>query len=68
MQREGVSLDLESIEAQVPGISAKTHFFNAPIIGVSGHDIRERVKKGAPYRYLVPHGVSDIIRQLGLYL
>jgi len=68
MQREGISLDLELIETQIPGIKVKTHFFNAPIIGISGYDIRERVKKGESYRYLVPHGVSEIITQLGLYL
>jgi nicotinate-nucleotide adenylyltransferase len=68
MQREGISLDHKLIEAQIPGIMAKTHFFKTPIIGISGHDIRERVKKGISYRYLVPHGVSVIIYQLGLYL
>ncbi|OGO17353.1 MAG: nicotinate (nicotinamide) nucleotide adenylyltransferase [Chloroflexi bacterium RBG_16_48_8] len=68
MQREGVVLDLEAIEREIPGISAKTHFFDVPMIGISGNDIRERVREGAPYRYLVPHGVSEIIHQVGLYL
>jgi len=68
MRRQGVNPDFKSIEEEIPGIVAKTHTFDAPLIGISGKEIRERVKNGAPYRYLVPHGVSEIILQYGLYL
>jgi nicotinate-nucleotide adenylyltransferase len=68
MQREGVALELPEIEKEIPGLSAKTYFFDAPVIGISGKDIRQRVKEGLPYRYLVPHGVSEIIQRFGLYL
>jgi len=34
---------------------------------VSAGEIRKRVKMGAPYRYLVPHGVAEVIQRLDLY-
>jgi nicotinate-nucleotide adenylyltransferase len=68
MHREGVDPEIERIEKEIPGVSDKTHFFNAPLIGISGHDIRQRIKSGAPYRYLVPHGVSEIIQKYELFL
>jgi nicotinate-nucleotide adenylyltransferase len=68
MRREGVDPDFKAIEGKIPGIVAKTQTFDAPLIGISGKEIRERVKKGAPYRYLLPHGVSGIVEQYGLYL
>ncbi len=68
MQREGITLELSDVERMVPGISAKTYLFDAPLIGISGKDIRQRVREGVPYRYLVPHGVAEIIQQYRLYL
>jgi nicotinate-nucleotide adenylyltransferase len=40
---------------------------NVPQIGVSGTDIRRRVKLGRSIRYLVPPGVEEYIRVKGLY-
>jgi nicotinate-nucleotide adenylyltransferase len=68
MRREGVEPDLKEVESEIPGIIAKTQTFDAPLIGISGKEIRERVKTGAPYRYLIPHGVAEIIEEYGLYL
>jgi nicotinate-nucleotide adenylyltransferase len=67
MLREGVQIDFEKLEGEIPGLEAKTRFFNAPMIGVSSFDIRRRVRVGEPYRYLVPTGVADIIEKYHLY-
>ena len=40
---------------------------NVPQIGVSGTDIRRRVKLGRSIRYLVPQKVEEYIRFKGLY-
>lgn len=67
MNRSGVDVDMESLERSLPGISRKVHFFDAPLIGISGKDIRRRVKTGESFRYLVPPDVTDIIIQHSLY-
>lgn len=52
---------------------AKAEFYrlakhlNVPQIGVSGTDIRRRIKLGRSIRYLVPHKVEEYIRLRGLY-
>jgi nicotinate-nucleotide adenylyltransferase len=68
MHREGIVIALDELERHIPDIKSKIHFFDAPRVGISGFEIRERVKAGLPYRYLVPHGVAEIIERLGLYL
>jgi nicotinate-nucleotide adenylyltransferase len=67
MRRPGADPDLTSLEARIPGLVAKLRFFEAPSIGISGHDIRDRVKRGEPYRYLVPPAVARIIDEERLY-
>ena len=67
MLREGVQINFKELEREIPGIEAKTRFFDAPMIGVSSYDIRQKVKTGGPYRYLVPAGVPEIIEKYQLY-
>jgi nicotinate-nucleotide adenylyltransferase len=68
MNRPGVDLDVESLERSIPGLQEKVKFFEAPDVGISGHDIRRRVRQAAAYRYLVPQAVARIIEVEGLYL
>lgn len=67
MNRPGVSVDMESLERSLPGLSRKVHFFNAPLIGISAEDIRRRVKTGESFRYLIPSDVAEIIIRHRLY-
>ncbi len=52
---------------------AKTDFYrlakqvNVPQIGISGTDIRRRVKLGRSIRYMVPPKIEEYIRLKGLY-
>lgn len=67
MIRPGSVWDMEKLEIALPGITAKCRFFEAPQVGISARDIRRRVAKGEPYRYLVPRAVAEVIEGRGLY-
>jgi nicotinate-nucleotide adenylyltransferase len=67
MQRTGASYDLGHLESAIPGIEEKLRFFDAPFVDISGRDIRQRVREGAPYRYLVTDSVARIIVRRDLY-
>ena len=67
MRRPGAEPDLAALETQIPGLAAKLRFVVAPLVAISGRDIRDRVRRGAPYRYLVPRAVADIIDEERLY-
>lgn len=68
LKRPDSHIDLDALEAKIPGISEKVRFLDGPQIDVSGSEIRRRVRYGEPYRYLVPHGVADIIEQQHCYI
>lgn len=67
MLRPGVEIDLPSLDLQIPGLSKKVRTINSPLIGISASDIRQRVKNGQEFRYLVPPGVFNIICKHNLY-
>lgn len=67
MRRPGVQYDLGLLQASLPGLMEKLRFYEAPLIGISGQEIRRRVRQGISYRYLVPDSVADIIEREGLY-
>jgi nicotinate-nucleotide adenylyltransferase len=67
MRRPGVRLDLDALEAAVPGIGAKLRFVDAPLIDISSTLVRRRAREGGTYRYFVPPAVAEIIARRGLY-
>lgn len=67
MVRPGSTWDMAALEKVLPGVGKKCRFFEAPQVGVSARDIRRRVAEGAPYRYLIPRAVMEVIRGRGLY-
>jgi nicotinate-nucleotide adenylyltransferase len=67
MRRPGVQLDLDQLEDQLPGVQAKVRLFEAPFIGISGHDVRQRVHDGRAFWYLVLPRVGAVIEKNGLY-
>ena len=60
-------LDVDAVDAALPGASGRIRVLDIPLIGVSSSLIRERVGEGLSVRYLVPPGVDDYIRDNGLY-
>ena len=66
--RPGYRADLQTLEAQLPGIMARTHILPTPKIGIASHELQQRVRQGLPIRYQVPDSVEAYIHEHGLYL
>jgi nicotinate-nucleotide adenylyltransferase len=65
--RPSVTVDMESLARAIPGIDGLVQFLQTPLVGISGTDIRERVRRGRPIRHQVPPAVEAYIRRFGLY-
>jgi nicotinate-nucleotide adenylyltransferase len=67
MRRPGDSIDLSTLERQVPGTQAKVRFVNAPLLDISSSDIRRRVREKLPFRYYLSPSVYQYILDKELY-
>ncbi len=67
LRRPGDLVDLDALEAVLPGVTDRVTFILAPSLTVSAHAIRARVRAGRSIAGLVPPEVAEIIRQRGLY-
>jgi nicotinate-nucleotide adenylyltransferase len=59
--------DPQRLEAELPGLTARTMFLDAPRLRLSSTDLRERAAAGRSLRYLVPDAVAAYIGDHGLY-
>lgn len=67
VRRPTFNADLSALESQVPGLSAAIDWVDAPLIEISGTDIRKRVAQGKSIRYRVPDVVREYIEAQRLY-
>lgn len=67
MQRPGWETDVEELSETLPGVRDRLAWLDAPSLEISGTDLRRRVARGLPIRYLVPDGVEQYVRAHGLY-
>lgn len=67
MHRPGDHIRLSGLEMELPGITDKVRFVEAPLLQISSTDIRQRVAESRPYRDFLPAGVFDLIEQYRLY-
>jgi nicotinate-nucleotide adenylyltransferase len=65
--RPGSEPELDKLGQELPSLPAKTRFFKAPMIEISGTDIRRRVKSGDAYRFMVLPRVAEVIQTVRLY-
>ena len=67
MLRPGRKVDMEALEGQLPGLSSRIRWVNAPLLDISSRQIRQWIAGGQPYRYYLPSVVYQIIQARGLY-
>ena|ERR1700690_28969 len=68
IRRPGDSIDMSVLEKQIPGITDKVQFVDAPLLEISSHEIRQRVHEGMPFRYYLLPSVYEYIVAHSLYL
>jgi nicotinate-nucleotide adenylyltransferase len=68
MRRPGDEINLERLDAVLPGIAKKIQFINSPLLEISSKQIRERIHSGHAYRYYLPDTVFRLIDEKRLYL
>jgi nicotinate-nucleotide adenylyltransferase len=67
LRRPGSEPVMEQLSQKLPLLPGKTRFFEAPLIEISGTDIRQRIRHGEAHRFMVLPRVADIIQQRQLY-
>jgi nicotinate-nucleotide adenylyltransferase len=67
MRRPGEQTNLEALERELPGISSKIHYVDAPLLEIASREIRNRVATGKPFRYYLPETVYEYIERHHLY-
>jgi nicotinate-nucleotide adenylyltransferase len=67
MRRPQDFINLPWLERALPGIVAKVHFVDAPLLEISSSSIRQRVAQGRHFRHFLPQAVYDLIEAKGLY-
>jgi nicotinate-nucleotide adenylyltransferase len=67
MRRPGEESNLQALEQELPGISSKVHYVDAPLLEIASREIRTRVATGKPFRYYLPEAVYEYIERHHLY-
>lgn len=67
MRRPQDFIDLAWLERALPGISAKVHFIDAPLLEIASSSIRERIAAGRHFRYFLSPAVYELIQSRGMY-
>jgi nicotinate-nucleotide adenylyltransferase len=67
MRRPHEDSSLDELESQLPGISSKVHYVDAPLLEIASREIRNRIAEGKSVRYYLPATVYEYINQHHLY-
>lgn len=67
MRRPGEETNLQALEHELPGISSKVHYVDAPLLEIASREIRQRAATGRPFRYYLPLPVYEYVTTHHLY-
>ena len=67
IRRPGDSVELSVLEKQIPGITDKIRFVDAPLLEIASREIRRRASSGLPFRYYLLPSVYDYVIEHKLY-
>lgn len=67
VSRPGYRVDLDELDALLPGVASRVQMLNAPELAISSTDLQRRVREGLSIKYQVPKAVEDYIYQHKLY-
>jgi len=67
MRRPNDEPNLDALEHELPGISSKIHYVDAPLMEIASREIRSRIANGRSVRYYLPASVYEYIEQHQLY-
>ena len=67
MRRPSDETNLDELESQLPGISSKVHYVDAPLLEIASREIRSRIANGRSVRYYMPAPVYQYINEHHLY-
>jgi len=65
--RPGNPLRRAELERSLPGLYERMRMIQAPLLEISGTDLRRRVREGRPVKYYLPEQVEAFIFEQGLY-
>jgi nicotinate-nucleotide adenylyltransferase len=67
MLRPGHAINLDILDARLPGLRARARLVHAPLLEISSSDLRRRVAQGKPFRYFLQEPVYQLILARRLY-
>lgn len=67
VQRPGYHINMTTLEAHVPGLSARSMLIPGPMLDISSSDLRQRIVRGQTVRYQIPDAVISYIQTQHLY-
>ena len=67
LSRPGYSVDLDVLEANIPGLRSRLVIIPSPELDISSTELQARVAAGHSIEYMVPKGVARYISEHRLY-
>ncbi|HAV77095.1 MAG TPA: nicotinate (nicotinamide) nucleotide adenylyltransferase [Anaerolineae bacterium] len=67
MRRPGEQENLDVLENDLPGISSKVHYVDAPLLEIASREIRSRIAEGKQFQYYLHPAVYEYIKENRLY-
>ena len=67
MRRPGDSIDMDKLDAKIPGLKTKVKFVEAPLLEIASSEIRRRAARGLQFRYYLLPAVYQYIQEHNLY-